>query len=407
MNKKKIKIFSLSTIYPEKLESTAHYKFVHVLNSELVKLGNDVKVITHHTKGSLTNETIDSVLVKRFRYLPKKYELDSTSITELISRSKFSRMKVIIMIISFFVSTFFECLKEKPDILHAHWAFPAGFIAFIMSRIFRKECVVTIHGGIGLLRKFRLLKRIVTYGLNHSVVIAVSNYTKDELIRLGVKNENIIRIYVTPAFVKHVSKGEFLEGFRRKFTDTSHKIILFVGRLVELKGVEYLIRSLSQINDAQVHLVIVGSGKLLDQLKNMTKSLGLDNKVTFFGNATREEVGWLYDISDIFVCPSIIDSEGVTDQMPLVIPEAMESRLPVIATSVGGIVDVVKNDVNGLLVEQKNPTAIANAIERIISDKELEKRIIKNSQETVKEFLPETIARQHFEIYQKLINKKS
>jgi len=407
MNQRKIKIYSLSTIYNTKSDYTGPHTFAHVLNRELVKLGIDVKAITHHTKGSLTREMMDGVLVKRFRYLPEKYEFDFTSITELISKSKFSRVKVIIMIVSFFVFTFFECLKAKPDVLHAHWAFPAGFIAFMISKIFRKKCVVTIHGGIVLLKKFRFMKRIVTYGLNNSVVIAVSNFTKNELIRLGVKNENIIKINVPPDFVSHVSDTEYLDRFRRRFTKPSNKIILFVGRLVEFKGVEYLIRSLLEIKDAQVHLIIIGSGMLLDQLTNITKSLGLQNKVTFFGRATHEEVGWLHDISDIFVCPSIIDSEGASDQMPLVIPEAMESGLPVIATSVAGIVDVVKDEVNGLLVEQKNPTAIARAIERIISDKELEKRIIENSKETVREFSPETIARQHFEIYQKLINKKS
>ena len=231
-------------------------------------------------------------------------------------------------------------------------------------------------------------------------MIFISSY-----LNRGVKNENIIRIYVAPDFLNHVSDKKFLEGFRKKFTDPSNKIILFVGRLVEWKGVEYLIRSLLEIRDAQVHLIVTSSGILLEKLQNLAKSLDLENKVTFFGGATREEVGWLHDISDIFVCPSIIDSEGATEQMPLVIPEAMESRLPVIATSVAGIGDVVKHEVNGLLVDQKNPTAIAKAIERIISDKELEKRIIENSQETVKEFSPETIARKHLEIYQSLIKK--
>ena len=88
----------------------------------------------------------------------------------------------------------------------------------------------------------------------------------------------------------------------------------------------------------------------------------------------------------------------------MVIPEAMKSGLPVIGSSVGGITDVIKNEVNGLLVEEKNPKALANAIERIISDEELRKKIIENSQETVKEFSPHTIGEKYCELYKNCLN---
>jgi len=111
-------------------------------------------------------------------------------------------------------------------------------------------------------------------------------------------------------------------------------------------------------------------------------------------------------ISDIFVCPSIIDSRGDTEGLPMVILEAMESGLPVIASSVGGIVDVVKHEVSGLLVNQKDPKSIAIAIEKILSDKQLQKKIIENAKKTVKEFSPQEIARQYFNIFQSLVNKQ-
>jgi len=113
--------------------------------------------------------------------------------------------------------------------------------------------------------------------------------------------------------------------------------------------------------------------------------------------------GLLHDISDIFVCPSIVDSRGFTEGLGLVIPEAMESGLPVVATSVGGIKDIVKNEVNGLLIPQKNPTSIANSIERIIQDPKFTRKIIENSKTTVAEFTPATIAKQHFDIFQNIL----
>ena len=93
----------------------------------------------------------------------------------------------------------------------------------------------------------------------------------------------------------------------------------------------------------------------------------------------------------------------MTEYLGLVIPEAMESGLPIIASSVGGIVDTIKNEVNGLLVEQKNPKAIANAIEGIISDEEFKKKIIENSKKTVKDFLPSTNGKKYFQIIQQVM----
>jgi len=400
---KKIKIYSLTTTYPESSDSTTH-QFVHLLNKELVKLGFDIKTITPHSKGLTTKEVIDTVRIKRFRYLPENSEIGSLSITDLINTSKVGFLKVTIMMMSFFISTFFECLKEKPDILHGHWAFPGGYIAVILSIIFRKKSVVTIHGGFSVLKKFKLLRKIVITSLNKSsYIITNSNYTKNKFIEMGLKNENICRIFVPPNFIEHDPDVNSLEKFREKFVDPSHKLILFVGGLREVKGIEFLIKSLLEIKNAKVHLVIVGYGILLEQLKKLTISNGLENNVTFFGAAKPKEVANFYAISDVFVLPSIIDSGGFTEAMGLVIPEAMRSGLPVVASSVGGIVDIIEDGVNGLLVEQKEPKSIANAIERILTNKDLEKRINENSKKTVEQFYPEIIAKQHLKIFQDVL----
>ncbi len=270
-----------------------------------------------------------------------------------------------------------------------------------MSKIFRKPFIVSIHGGeISMLKKFKFLQKIIINSLNQSsAIIANSSFTKNEMIKLGADPEKIIIIKMSPNFVDLETNYENIKTFRKKFTESQSKIVLFVGRLVELKGAEYLIRSLTEIQKMDVHLVIVGDGPLRNDLEKLTSSLDLENKVTFFGRADKEELGLLHSISDVFVCPSIIDSKGATEGLGLVIPEAMKSGLPVIASAVGGIIDTIKNEVNGLLVEEKNPNALANAIERIISDEELTGKIIENSQETVKEFSPHLIGKKYCELY--------
>ena len=86
---------------------------------------------------------MDSVIIKRFKYLPEKYEIGFVNITELISSSKIGLIKGIMMFLGFFFVTFFECLKERPDVIHGHWAFPGGYIAYLMAKILANQKCAT------------------------------------------------------------------------------------------------------------------------------------------------------------------------------------------------------------------------------------------------------------------------
>lgn len=399
-----IKLLSISTTYPESLNSPKA-KFVHILNKNLDKLGVKVTAIAPHSKNCNTKQVMDNVLIKRFRYLPKNSEINYQSIAEAINESKFGKTKIIFLTLGLFFSTFAECIRNKPDIIHGHWAFPAGYVAALASKFFGSKYVVSIHGGeIPLLKKFKFIQKPVIKALNTAACVIVnSNYSKEEFEKLGVKKEKLILINPPPNFVKHTSNTEQLKNFRNKLVSKDTKIILYYGRLTERKGVEHLIRALPELKTQNVHLIIAGGGGKEENLKKLSASLQLDNKIIFFGRASDDDLGLLHDISDVFVCPSIIDSHGETEALGLVIPEAMESKLPVIGSNVGGIPDIIKNEINGLLIAQKDPNAIAHAIDRIFSDEQLREKLVKNSQETVKEFLPEIISKKHYEIFEKIL----
>jgi len=100
-------------------------RFVHDLNKELIPLGVRVKVITPHSKGEKLKEVVDGVKIIRFKYLPENFEINYSAISDEVSKSSKGLFKVFLMTVGFFLNSFLECLKEKPDILHAHWAFPA------------------------------------------------------------------------------------------------------------------------------------------------------------------------------------------------------------------------------------------------------------------------------------------
>ena len=402
--KKNILVYSLGTTYPES-KKTITPKFIHTFNKELVKLGFRVVTITPHLKGALTKENIDSVEILRFRYFPEDWELDRTPISDVVNNSKAGFLKVFIMIIIFFLYTFFVCLKKKPDIIHAHWIFPCGYIAYIVSKFLKLKVITTAYGGeIPQIQKFNFLKKIVVPAMNKTnMIIVPSTYIKNELGQLGFNNEKIKVMKLIPNFLDHTSDFEFLKKIKSKFTNPENKIVFFVGRLVERKGVKYLIQSLLEMKTKNIHLIICGKGYLSDELKALTKSLSLDNKVTFIAS-DHKELGYIHDISDCFVLPSVIDCKGETEGLGLVILEAMESGVPVVASAVGGITDIIKHEYNGLLVEQKNPKAIADAVDRVLSDEQLRKKLVTNVKITAKEFSPQTVAEQYTKIFHQILN---
>jgi len=366
--------------------------FVHTENKTLVKAGFRIKSITYHRPGTSSEEVVDGVMIKRFRYLPQKFAI-KLSIQQEINKSKWGTLKALFMVTGFFVYTFFESLKEKPDLFLAHWAFPTGYIAYQMSKIFKRKFVIEIHGSeVTQTKNSKFLRNLLIPAMNKSsLIIANSDYTKNEFIKMGVRKEKFVKIGSPPNYVKHTDDTEFLKDYRKKFANDSTKILLFVGNLIELKGAEYAIRSLSHIKDHKTHLIIAGSGMLENNLKKLTKSLGLEKRITFFGLASPEEMGWLHDISDVFVCPPIVDSKGFTENLCKTIPEAMESGLPVVATNVGGVPEVVQNEETGLLVEQKDPIALAKAIDRIFSDNVLHNKLVSNSKQIVDKFSLESL----------------
>ncbi len=383
---------------------TGKVGFVHTENKSLVKAGYRVKSITYHRPGTKKEETVDDVHIKRFRYLPDRFAI-KLSIQQEINKSRFGMVKALFMVAGFYLFTYFESRKEKPDLYLAHWAFPTGYIAYKMSRIFKKKCVIEIHGSeVTQTKNSKFLQRLLIPAMNNStLVIANSDYTKNEFIKMGVSAEKFVKIGNPPNYVKHSSNSEDLKEFRIKFADESTKILLFVGNLIELKGTEFAIRALTFIKENKVHLIIAGAGMLEDKLKELVKSLELENKVTFFGLASYEDMGMLHDVSDVFVCPPIVDSKGFTENLPKTILEAMESGLPVVATNVGGLAEIVQDEKTGLLVEQKDSIGLAKALERILSDDILQKKMIENSKKIVESFSLEKLEKMYFETIEKVI----
>jgi glycosyltransferase involved in cell wall biosynthesis len=147
--------------------------------------------------------------------------------------------------------------------------------------------------------------------------------------------------------------------------------LLAIGRLVKKKGYDDLLRAAKILADAGVpfDLTIIGDGPEHNALRSLAQTLGLAGRVHFAGFQPHHLIGEHLCESDIFVMPSVVDAKGNRDGIPNVIIEALAHRLPVVATDVSGIPELIEDGVTGLLVPQKNPAALAGAVRRLTADR--------------------------------------
>ena len=211
--------------------------------------------------------------------------------------------------------------------------------------------------------------------------------------------QNHLRIlhygFDTEEFIKHKNRSIPLERPNNK------KIILYSGRLVELKGVHYLIKALAQLKAVRDDWIcwIIGDGEMKSELQFLTKSLKLEDDIYFFG--TREDVPAILSKAHIFVLPSLIDNQ------PLSLIEAQIAGKASIVSNVGGLPEMVTHNVTGLLVEPGNVHELFESINRLLSDPIFSKRIADNAKKWgMSHWSFENGVRNLLTIYEEAISKK-
>jgi len=256
--------------------------------------------------------------------------------------------------------------EENIDIIHAHYIIPPGLIALLGSLITGKPYYVTVHGSDALILSSKnLIKPIIKTILKKaSKVLVISKKLSEKILELGIPQNKIMITYnmVNTKIFNPQVKTSF-----KKEIKTKKPIILFVGNLVPQKGVEYLIKA-KKLLKKDSKLVIVGGGPLLKKLKKIVKEENIKD-VIFTGPRT--------DINNIMAAADIIVQPSIHEGFSIVLLEAMAMAKPVIATKVGGIPEIVDENV-GILVEPKKPRELANAIEKLLSDEKLRKKLGEN-----------------------------
>ena len=322
----------------------------------LAKYFENTTVIAPHYKDARTKERFGKVFVKRFRYfLPASAEniVYDGHATNKIKKSPVYGLKLAFFLLSQFVSIL---LNGRHRVVNAHWLIPQGFLAVLARPFNRSSVVISVHGGDVFALNGRIMIMVKRFTLKHANQVIVNSSSTQKACK---------DIYPGRTY-KIIPMGVDVDRFKaatrnRKEHDFT---VTFVGRLSSQKGVIDILGAAKKLKNDGVSGIkfnIAGDGPQKNELKKFAVDNRLEGSVSFLGWVQPGNLPSLLAQSDVFIGPSVVDSDGWMEAFGLVFVEAAATGLPVISTNVGGIKDIV-DDETGFLVDQRSPDQLADKI---------------------------------------------
>lgn len=276
-----------------------------------------------------------------------------------------------------------QVAQLNPALMHAHFGV-CGALALPLARTLKIPLIVTFHGfdatmtdeyaRTNSLSTRVYLHRRETLKYQVQLFIAVSEFIKAKLVNRGFPSEKIKVHYI----------GVDTELFQSDSTIFPEPIVLFVGRLTEKKGCEYLIRAMVRVQEVlpDAKLVIIGDGPLKSELADLSAKLSC--QCQFLGLQPPQSVKNWMNRSRLLVAPSITTATGDSEGLPMVVLEAQAMGLPVIGSRHAGIPEAIVHNETGFLVEERDWKQIAEYIMRLLQDSTLWQTFSSNGQRRVR-----------------------
>lgn len=312
--------------------------FVHELARRLAG-SFDVTVLGPRAPGAKDHDWMDGVRVLRYRYAPGRFEtlVNDGGIVTNLRRSPWKWLLVPGFLVGMLWLAWKLLRQWRPDVVHAHWLLPQGLAMAMLGLVVRRTppFVVTSHGAdLYALRARPLqgLKRFVAK--RAAAVTVVSSAMRDELGSIGV---DPARVQVRPMGVDLTERFTPVVPSARSSSE-----ILFVGRLVEKKGLRYLIDAMPLVlaRHPDACLTIAGFGPEEAACRTQVESLGLRERVQFLGAVAQAELPELYRRAAVFVAPFVQASSGDQEGLGLVLVEALGCGCPVVTTRIPAVQEV-------------------------------------------------------------------
>jgi L-malate glycosyltransferase len=398
------KLLILTSSFPfHKGDYHGNFVYYHALGE--VKLGYEVHVLCPHIPGALIEETVDGISVHRFPYFFPQRLQKVSSCTGMYSSVMNSGLASLELPFFFFFELFFALRlinKYHIDIIHSHWIIPQGLVGTICKNVMNKPHIVSSHVlDAQIFEKWTFLKpllRIILSGVD--ALTTNSKFTKDVIEDLVTPKTQSLVIPMGVQLVLASNTG------RKSDSPT----ILFVGRLIEWKGVDTLIRAMIHVirKKPGAVLFVAGEGPLRGDLEQLSRKLAVEESIRLLGRIDDDELAKLYNQASVLVLPSRPFNGIVMEGLGVVLLEAMSHGVPVIGSNTGGIPDIIKDNYNGFLVPFDNDIILAERILQITSDDDLIEKFRQRSYEIVhSKFSWDIIARRFSEVYLQELKRHS
>jgi glycosyltransferase involved in cell wall biosynthesis len=369
--------------------------FILRLARALTDGGTEVRVLAPSAPRLANVETIEGIAVRRFRYAPKKWETlaYTGTMAEQVGDSFRGKAALAGMLSRGALAVRSAAAEFAPDVIHAHWWFPAGLLAF--GSLSSKPLVTTMHGSdVRLARRSVwapvLFRRVMA---RSSAVTAVSGYLASEAKSMAPGLD--VAVEPMPVNVELFSPLTGAVAGPR-----SPDRFLFVGRLNEQKGIALLLEALAA-SGLGASLDVVGDGDGRAALESRARALGVAARVRWLGAQSQEQLVPLYRAATAVVVPS--EGEG----LGLVAVEAQLCETPVIAFRSGGLPDVVSDGTTGLLTPPGDISALAAAMDAMLTRDDRGASLGKAGRDAaLARFSPNVVASHYASIYESVINDR-
>jgi glycosyltransferase involved in cell wall biosynthesis len=360
-----IRLLVLSSTYPRHA-ADSEPRFVHELARRLVGRF-EVSALVPSAPGLVAKERMDGVAVHRFRYAPGRLErlAYDGGIVPKLRRNPWLRLLVPFFVVGQIVGTLRALRRLDPQVIHAHWLLPQGATALIALALSRKRVplVLTSHGADLFTFARGPLRHLLAWVVRRAAAVTVVGRHMVPVIH-GLPHCADVEVATIPMGTD-VEKLFVPDATAVRERNT----LLFVGRLVEKKGVDDLLRALRLVRDqgCDATLTVVGNGPLRAELEQLATRLGLQEYARFVGAVPQSELPALYRRAAAFVAPFRVARDDDQEGLGLVMVEALACGCPVISTRVPAI-EAEFAHLGPLLVEPGSPAALADAIARVLVD---------------------------------------
>ena len=357
-----MRVIHVVTAYPRHEGDTITPWLVELLRAQRAS-GLDVEVLAPAYRGGSTTET-DVAPVHRFRYAPAA--LESLTHDETVP-DRLRRAPAYGALIPSYLAAGARAAaglgRTAPDIVHVHWPVPHAVFGARMRGASggRTAMVCSFYSAELNWVKHRLprLRRFADWTIRTADAVTAISDSTAALVRSFVERD----VTVIPYGASLVDDGRPV--VRAPFSDPDRPMnVLFVGRLVQRKGVEILVDAVSRM-EMEARLTIVGAGEWEGRIRESVVRHGLEEVVELTGRISDEDLARRYETADVFVLPAVTDDKGDTEGLGVVLLEAMRFERPVVASATGGIVDIVRDDENGWLVPEGDAWALATLLDKV------------------------------------------